>query len=75
MLLLSACGGGDDSSQGSKALQASRKTSEAERSSAASGAMDLSFRSGTAKQGGAAPRTGDWAGSGTPKARKWVRFG
>ncbi|MDW6061985.1 hypothetical protein SAZ11_33130 [Streptomyces sp. FXJ1.4098] len=36
--------------------------------------MDLSFRSGTAKQGGAAPKTGDWAGSGTPKARKWVQL-
>lgn len=74
VLLLTACGGGDDSAQNSKASQASRQTSEAERSSAASGAMDLSFRSGTAKQGGAAPKTGDWAGSGTPKARKWVQL-
>ncbi|MGW3564141.1 hypothetical protein ACWDSL_09660 [Streptomyces sp. NPDC000941] len=83
VLLLTACGGGDDSAQNSKASQASQtskapqssqKTSESERSSAASGAMDLSFRSGTAKQGGAAPKTGDWAGSGTPKARKWVQL-
>ncbi|MGY0060803.1 hypothetical protein ACWY4P_30385 [Streptomyces sp. LZ34] len=65
VLLLSACGDGDDSSQGSKASK---------QPSAASGAMDLSFRSGTAEQGGAAPKTGDWAGAGTPKARTWVQL-
>ncbi|MFJ2770658.1 hypothetical protein [Streptomyces sp. NPDC087300] len=82
-LLLSACGGGDDSGSGKS--EGSRPTSSASDraadsgSDSYSGSMDLAFKSGTAKQNSAPKMTGDWANppgkpAAKPVQRKWVQL-
>ncbi|MFE4581246.1 hypothetical protein [Streptomyces chartreusis] len=69
VLLLSACGGNDTNDAGASA------------SSSASGAGDLSFQNGTARQNNAPAQTGDFAPDAAPPAaakkpvaRKWVQL-
>ncbi|MFE0171292.1 hypothetical protein ACFWZ2_03165 [Streptomyces sp. NPDC059002] len=77
-LLLSACGGGDDTDSGAKSAD-SGATSSATEQAADSGSMDLAFKSGTAKQNSAPKNTGDWANppgkpAAKPVQRKWVQL-
>lgn len=73
VLVLSACGGesGSDAAPGEKATAAG----------SSSGAIELAFKRGTAKQNNAQQNTGDWASDAAPAAavkkpvvRKWVQL-
>ncbi|WP_405723280.1 hypothetical protein OG607_14470 [Streptomyces sp. NBC_01537] len=68
ILLLSACGGNDESNASAA-------------SSSSAGAIDLDFTSGSAQQNNAAANSGDWATGAAPAAaakkpvaRKWVQL-
>lgn len=85
IVLLTACGGGDGgggtAAQSSPVTSAPRTTAPAAPGGDAtdSGAMDLAFRSGTAKQNNAPRMTGDWATrpgmrAPAPVQRKWVQL-
>jgi predicted lipoprotein with Yx(FWY)xxD motif len=71
-LALSACGG--SGSTDSAAKPAHSAAAQGGNAPQASGAMNLSFLSGTAKQHHAPPKTGDWAAPTAPVAQKWVQL-
>ncbi|QEU89756.1 hypothetical protein CP970_01250 [Streptomyces kanamyceticus] len=82
-LLLSACGGGDDSGSGAKSdgshASSSANDQAADSGYGGSGSMDLAFKSGTAKRNSAPAKTGDWANppgkpAAKPVQRKWVQL-
>lgn len=75
VLLLSACGGGDDGADAAKTPDAKASSS----APASDGSMDLALKSGTAQQNNAPKKTGDWANppgepASQPIQRKWVQL-
>ncbi|MFI1255186.1 hypothetical protein ACH4U6_15535 [Streptomyces netropsis] len=78
-LTLTACGSGDDTADRGASSPATTVSNAAAGDAGRSGVGNLTFLSGSAKQHGARPRTGDWATSAgaaasTPTARSWVQL-
>ncbi|MER5303303.1 hypothetical protein ABT039_28105 [Streptomyces lasiicapitis] len=80
VLLLTACGGGDDGGDSKGADKAGANSPAAEgQAGGGSGTMNLSLPTGTAKQNNAQQKTGDWANppgkpAAKPVQRKWVQL-